>query len=146
MLAYTGYSRSEMVLSKVAALAGLGVALFPRGCDGRPDGVPKAHWISAAAMFLILAYFCYGFFHRARAKGHKEARRRAVIYALCGIAMPLSILVLAAGNRMRLGEEIPRLLRGCGGPDRIWCVVADRKSGAARPDARGRTLLALSRR
>ena len=46
-------------------------------------------------MVLILAYLCYGFFKRAQKKGHPEARLRAKIYALCGIAIVLSILVLA---------------------------------------------------
>ena len=34
LLAYNGYSKHEMVASKVAAVAGLGVALFPCGCGG----------------------------------------------------------------------------------------------------------------
>ena len=35
LLAYNGESRSEMILSKVAAVAALGVALFPCECDAR---------------------------------------------------------------------------------------------------------------
>jgi hypothetical protein len=73
LLAYNGRSRREMVLSKIAAVAALGVALFPCDCDGHPVRVPYLHFASAAVMFLILAYFCYAFFLRARGKGHAEA-------------------------------------------------------------------------
>jgi hypothetical protein len=107
LLAYNGFSRPEMILSKVAAVAGLGVALFPCGCEGHPEIAPPlhgpagsrlapaVHGLSAAVMFVILAYFCYGFFHRARAKGHSQAQARAAIYAICGVAILLSILALA---------------------------------------------------
>src|SRR5262249_22639326 len=85
--------------------------LFPCQCD-RPDGhTPYVHWISAATMFLILAYFCYLFLRRARAKGHAEARTRAIIYALSGLAIVLSILVLAFDYLLGgvLKARLPRL-------------------------------------
>ena len=59
LLAYNGLSRTEMFLSKAAAAAALGVALFPCECGGHPALVPYVHGASAAVMFLILAYFCY---------------------------------------------------------------------------------------
>ncbi|MEX1167891.1 MAG: hypothetical protein WEK74_13685 [Hydrogenophaga sp.] len=95
LLAYNGMSRSEMLLSKLAAIAGLGIALFPCRCGSHPELLPNVHAVSAATMFLILAYFCYGFFNRARQKGHPEARLRAAVYAVCGVAIVSSILVLA---------------------------------------------------
>lgn len=109
LLAYNGYSKDEMLLSKAAALAGLGVALFPCGCDGHAELVPYVHWISAAVMFSSLAYFCHGFRRRARAKGHPEADRRAWIYAICGIAMAGAIVVLATGKLLGLDAGNPRL-------------------------------------
>jgi hypothetical protein len=109
LLAYNGYSKSEMLLSKLAALAGLGVALFPCGCDGHSELVPYVHWASAAVMFLTLAYFCSCFHRRAMDKGHSEARWRARIYAVCGIAIVLSILTLALGNVLGLRAGHPRL-------------------------------------
>ncbi len=84
-----------MILSKVASAAALGVALFPCRCDSHTEVVPYVHGASASVMFLILAYFCYGFFRRARSKGHPQAQARATIYAVCGIAIILSILALA---------------------------------------------------
>lgn len=115
LLAYNGLSRPEMLLSKVAAVAALGVALFPCGCDGHAETVPYVHFASAAVMFLILAYFCYVFYKRARVKGHKEANRRASIYAVCGVVIIASILVMvsdALANHAGTAS-IPRLVFYC---------------------------------
>ena len=111
LLAYNGLSRDEMILSKVASAAALGVALFPCDCDGHTEVIPYVHGASASVMFLILTYFCYKFFRRARSKGHPQAQARATIYALCGIAILLSIVVLAFDyfSGRILSARIPRL-------------------------------------
>ena len=93
-LAYNGQSRREMVASKVAAVAGLGVALFPCSCPGHP-AQPPIHYAAAAVLFLALAYLCYCFFRRAWAKAHREARARGAIYVACGLAMLATLLTLA---------------------------------------------------
>lgn len=114
LLAYNGLSRSEMLMSKFAAVAALGVALFPCGCKG-PEIIPYVHFGSAAVMFLILVYFCFVFYKRARAKGHTEANRRAFIYVLCGIVIIASILIMVidkvTGGVLR--SMIPRLVFYC---------------------------------
>ena len=98
LLAYNGRSTLEMVLSKVAAFAAMGVAMFPCTCGSHPEIVPYIHGASAAVMFLILAVFCYMFFRRARDKGHSQARLRAYVYAICGITIVASILIIAIDN------------------------------------------------
>ena len=50
LLAYNGQSRGEMVLSKVASVAALGVALFPCKCEVHTELVPYVHGVSAAVM------------------------------------------------------------------------------------------------
>ena len=66
-------------------------------------------------MFLILAYFCYVFYKRARAKAHAEANRRAFVYTVCGLAIFVSILAMVfdtiAGEV--LSSAIPRLVFYC---------------------------------
>jgi hypothetical protein len=94
LLAYNGESRSEMLMSKFAAVAALGVALFPTSCKDQPELIPYVHFGSAAVMFLILAYFCYVFYKRARAKGHTEANRRAFLYVLSGVVIIASMLTM----------------------------------------------------
>jgi hypothetical protein len=98
LLAYNGKSAPEMVLSKVAAIAAMGVAMFPCKCENHPEIIPYVHGTSAAVMFLVLANFCYIFFRRAYGKGHMQARLRANIYALCGIIIVASIVIIAIDN------------------------------------------------
>ena len=111
LLAYNGESRSEMILSKVAAVAALGVALFPCECDVHDQVIAYVHATSAAVMFLVLAFFCYKFFQRARAKAHAQAKTRAIIYALSGITILLAILVLLFDNLSGdlVQARVPRL-------------------------------------
>ncbi len=115
LLAYNGLWRSEMVLSKVAAAAALGVALFPCGCDGHAELVAHVHFASAAIMFSVLAYFCYVFYSRARAKDHTEANRRAAIYAVCGAAIVGSIAAVVLDTVLSGGisDKVPRLVFYC---------------------------------
>jgi len=98
LLAYNGKSRRQMVLSKIAALAAVGVAMFPCECEIYDEIIPKVHSLSAAVMFIVLAFFCYTFYRRAKNKGHLQAKIRAYIYAACGITIALSILILAIDN------------------------------------------------
>lgn len=101
LLAYNGLSKREMVLSKVASVAALGVAIVPCHCPGHPElatfapEIPYVHSASATIMFLILAFFCLEFYRRAQAKGYVQADRRARIYAACGVLMVASIIVMA---------------------------------------------------
>jgi hypothetical protein len=115
LLSYNGQSRAELVLSKLAAVAALGVALFPCDCNGNPEIIPHVHFSSAAVMFLVLTYFCYLFFKRAREKGHTEANRRATVYALCGITIMVAILTLVADTIFGgvLKDLFPRLIFYC---------------------------------
>ena len=94
LLAYNGRSFIQMVCSKIAAISAIGVAMFPCNCGGYPEIIAGVHGGSAAVMFLILAFFCFIFFQRARTKVSPQAKARAAIYALCGIVMVLSIMTL----------------------------------------------------
>ncbi len=91
LLAYNGLSKTEMLLSKAAAVAALGVALFPCECAAHVV-LPYVHGVAATAMFLILAYFCYCFYRRAREKGYPQAKARAAVYAVCGVAILASVV------------------------------------------------------
>lgn len=95
LLAYNGYTRWQMILSKVAAIATLCIALFPCDCDGHDKLVPYVHGASAAVTFAILAFFCYVFYQRAMGKSSGQAKSRAFIYAICGVIIVLVIVVLA---------------------------------------------------
>lgn len=107
LIAYNGKSTREMVAAKLAAAAALGVAMFPCGCGGEEEMIPGLHYVSATVMFAILAYFCYLFLMRALEKGHAQARARAGIYAVCGVAIVLCILALGY-NGMTQGSVSER--------------------------------------
>ena len=95
LLAYNGLSFREMVMSKIAALAAMGVALFPCRCEQQAAVLPYVHAAAATTMFVMLAGFCYVFFKRARQKGYPQANMRAAIYVLCGAAIVSAMLLLA---------------------------------------------------
>jgi len=115
MLAYNGESRKEMFLSKVAAVAALGVAMFPCGCDYHIEIIPYVHYISAAVMFSILAAFCWIFRQRAVKKGHREALRRSKIYITCGFVIVTAMLTMAVDHitDSALAAIVPRLTFYC---------------------------------
>ena len=112
LLAYNGLSTREMVLSKIAAVAALGVALFPCKCGNREQIIPYVHAVSATTMFVVLAYFCYVFYRRARQKGYAQANARAFIYAVCGVVIIISIVVIAfdALSGGLLSAQVARLV------------------------------------
>ena len=47
LLAYNGMSRPEMISSKIASAAGLGVALYPCKCVTHVERIPYVHGASA---------------------------------------------------------------------------------------------------
>ena len=93
LFAYNGKSTAEMIMSKIASLAAIGVAMFPCGCGDHTEIIKRVHFISAGLMFIVLVYFCYKFYKRAlepkdgETVVYTEAIFRAFIYAVCGIAI-----------------------------------------------------------
>lgn len=114
LLSYNGDTGSQKILSRVAALAALGVAMFPCQCGGREEILPYVHYASAGVMFMILAFFCIEFYRHAKAKGHLEANRRAWIYLLCFWVMVASMAVLLIngiwGKDLGWERALPRLV------------------------------------
>ncbi|TFZ00163.1 hypothetical protein [Ramlibacter humi] len=113
LLAYNGEGTLEMVMSKVAALAALGVAMFPCECGGRDQIIRGVHGASAAVMFLVLAGFCLVFYGRAKAKPGPQARVRGGIYLACAAAILGSIAVIGydqlTGGSLR-NDGVPTLV------------------------------------
>jgi hypothetical protein len=120
LAAYNGEEFLEMVLSRVAAVAALGVALFPCKCGSHPEAVGNLHFYAAGAMFGVLAVFCGIFCVHAWKKREKyrRARGRAVFYAACGVAIIVSMAIPLVDHWTgdKLGEQFPRLV--------FWCEFA----------------------
>jgi hypothetical protein len=101
LLAHNGRGRAELVLSKGASCASLGVALFPCGCGLTDTIAGKVHWISAAILFLMLAQFTREFANRARQKRYPEAKLRTAVYNTAGLAILMSMCAIAANHYLR---------------------------------------------
>src|SRR5262245_18049487 len=112
LLAYNGFTKAEMIFSKVASFAVLGVALFPCECGTHPALVPYVHGASAAVMFMNLAYFCYAFYQRARETGYPESKFRAAVFTGCGVTIVMSIVTLTFDyfSHGALVRSIPRFV------------------------------------
>ena len=110
LLSYNGRCFYEAVLSKIAAFAALGVAIFPCECKVYTETIPIIHGLSALIMFLILAYFCNSFYQRAIRKPSDEAKIRAKIYAISGYVIIGAILLLVLdailGNSLSTGNRL----------------------------------------
>ncbi|MCL9781899.1 DUF998 domain-containing protein [Vibrio sp. S4M6] len=95
LLSYNGYSHVESVLSKLAGISALGIAIFPCDCNVGGETLPYVHYVSATIMFVILAYFCISFYKRASSKHTYQAKVRAFIYAACSLGIIASLIALA---------------------------------------------------
>jgi len=115
LLAYNGRSEKEMIISKIAAFAAMGVAMFPCSCGGHPEIVPYVHNISAATMFIILSIFCYFFYKRAKEKRYVQSKIRSYIYKACGliIVASISILVMDFFLKGAISSKVIRLTFYC---------------------------------
>jgi hypothetical protein len=111
MAAYNGNSRREMLLTKATAVAAIGVAWFPTACGAQGEILPGAHVAFSIIMFATLALLCRVFYLRARARGLPGADRRAVLYAVCGILIPVSmgVVVVDALLGRPIATPFPRL-------------------------------------
>lgn len=110
LLAYNGHSFKQLIASKVAALAAIGIAIFPTACAECGSGIISVlHYVSAAALFIILAYFCLIPFRKNLRDQSGKRRLRSNIYLVCGIVMLLCIVVIAGANVVLSSEVVEQL-------------------------------------
>ena len=109
--AYNGHTTGQARASKVASLLAIIVALFPTSCGTcEADLISRIHYIGAAILFGILAYFCFGPF-RKNTKGQPGKKgRRSRIYAICGWIMILCILAVGI-SKITLPDEAIKALK-----------------------------------
>jgi hypothetical protein len=100
-----GYDRNDEITGYLACIFALGVAFFPT-TDPSVDpssfakAVSNVHLISAALLFLTLAYFCLFLFRKTSA-GKRPTRRklmRNTVYTICGWTIIGSIVVMTSLN------------------------------------------------
>ncbi|GHG39656.1 MULTISPECIES: DUF998 domain-containing protein [Amycolatopsis] len=95
LLAYYGHDYVDNVVSTVAGLGAIGLALFPTTPDHDVTGWDRTagvlHLVFAAVFFLSLAYFCLRLFPH----DGEQPERFGALYRVCG-AVILACLVLIA--------------------------------------------------
>ncbi|MDQ6881406.1 MAG: hypothetical protein M3150_04855 [Pseudomonadota bacterium] len=118
LAAYNGRSKSEMICSKVAAMAAFLIAMFPCDCDEQMEIIPGVHYAAAAVMFGVLAFFCRQFYRRAMDKGPGRPRARGIVYAICGVVIVLSIALIALNGLLdfKFSKAFPQFV--------FWCEAA----------------------
>jgi len=100
LLTYQGYDRTDNILSSVAGVAAIGVAIFPLDYvePGNIFGltmpaVGVAHYIAAMVLFAALGYIALFQFTKGSTKTAQK-RRRNTVYRICGITIFVSLLLM----------------------------------------------------
>ncbi len=95
LFSYKGYERKDDIAGTLACFFALGVALFPTTSDSK--AIRIVHFVSAAGLFLVLAYFSLFLFTQTK-KGvppTPEKETRNGIYVACGVIMLACIASVA---------------------------------------------------
>ncbi|GAA3586471.1 DUF998 domain-containing protein [Amycolatopsis ultiminotia] len=98
LISYRGYGLIDDIAATIAAVAGIGVALFPtRPAEptSTEQAIGVAHLVFAAIFFLTLAFFCLFLFTRtdATTPGRRKTSRN-VVYRVCGVVMLASLVLI----------------------------------------------------
>ena len=107
LFAYNGHSVYQAWASKVAAVAAIFVAICPTSCDNCDVTTTSTiHYVAAAILFLILAYFCFGPFRtNTKGQGGKKGLR-SKIYFICGSVIVASMLSLVITKLTTLDDKL----------------------------------------
>lgn len=104
--AYDGYNTTDKILSKIASLALLGVALLPTHhnlkldtcilSNARNEMIGNLHYVCAAIFFLIISFFCIVQFPKGNKPYNRKKKGINIIFRISGILMILCILFIVA--------------------------------------------------
>ncbi|AXB42915.1 DUF998 domain-containing protein [Amycolatopsis albispora] len=111
LFSYRGHDRIDDLCGDVAAVAAIGVALFPiAGPDPTPGQrvVETVHVVCAAVFFVTLAVFSLFLFTRTGGEPTRRKTWRNRVYRTCGVVM-LVCLVLIALEGLWLADELAAL-------------------------------------
>jgi hypothetical protein len=102
LFSYNGYD-DDGIAGKCASFAAIGVALFPATSQTR--GVPAAHFVFAAILFLTLSYFSLVLFTRSKGEQTPEKKLRNRVFVVCGVVMLASIALIAIDHLVPILDE-----------------------------------------
>lgn len=102
LLSYTGYDKTDEVVTSIAGVAMILVALFP--CEGGTDYLfaflsptltGAIHYASAIIAFISLGFMSYFQFTKSGGQMTNAKRKRNAAYRICGVVIAASILFMA---------------------------------------------------
>jgi hypothetical protein len=116
LLSYRGPERKDDIAGDLACGLAVGVALFPvamkAACRTDPGWVGTLHYLFAAGLFGILAYFCLALFTKTGNRRQMTARKKArnKVYIVCGYVIIASIALIAAHKFNLLPDVVVDLI------------------------------------
>ena len=96
LFTYHGYDRRDNTAGNLACLFALGVALLPNHGASELEGT--LHFVSAAALFLVLAYFALVLFTTTKGTPTPQKLIRNRIYRACGTAILVCIVAIGIAH------------------------------------------------
>lgn len=110
LLAYRGYEKKDDRAGDLASLFAVGVALFPTTPEAGADSIDRiigaVHFGFAAAMFLVLAYFCLVLFRKGDPIPTPQKLQRNMIYTVCGYLILACIVAIALVLLLPWGSKV----------------------------------------
>jgi hypothetical protein len=102
LLAYYGHDHVDNIVSTVAGLGAIGLALFPTTPGTAPTTWDRTsgvlHLTFAAVFFLSLAYFCLRLFPH----DGEQTPGTGVVYRTCGVVILAALVLIALTSWLRL--------------------------------------------
>jgi FtsH-binding integral membrane protein len=117
LLSYKGHESKDNIAATLACIFACAVALFPTPAGGSVTTCERIigiiHFISAAAFFLTLIYFCLCLFTKTNPdkEPNKKKKQRNKVYRICGYGMLTCILLI--GIIYILPGSVTSFLKGC---------------------------------
>lgn len=158
LMSCRGYDQRDEIAGYLACAFALGVAFCPttRPGDASPTTLANslgwAHECFAAAMFLVLSYFCFFLFRQTSAAGQPTARKlqRNTVYMGCGwtivgcmivmssLHIPFVSRLLSHVNALLIFESISLEAFGLAWLTKGEAILQDEEPAAAGENAAGR--------
>jgi hypothetical protein len=93
LLCYDGYDRQDSIVSKLAGLFGLCIALFPTSSTPeKGDIISVIHYVTAGIFFALLAYTSVFLFTKTSGYPTPQKVWRNRVYRICGIVMAVTVI------------------------------------------------------
>ena len=108
LICYDGYRPLDSVISKLAGVFALCIALFPTSSDpnDKTDIISKVHYITAGIFFACLAFMSIWLFTKSKGVMTDRKRKRNRVYRVCGIVMAVAVIGIPLDSIQSIHDSI----------------------------------------